>query len=170
MAIGGRQGDAHDSLGKGLAQELTDLTLDVTVDAEADEVVFPPVPGTGEPNRTTDERRFLRGDGRVAWTSVTRSWILDPLGDRAYLLVQVQDLEPRRRAKKEAEARAERQALVSSLGRRALRGLEVAALLAEAATAVAETLQVELVEIFEVARGEEALRRSASARPGQEVR
>lgn len=64
-------------------------------------------------------------------------------------LVVVHDVTERRRADVALQARARQQAAVADLGQRALGGLSLDSLMAEAAAAVTRTLDVELSEILE---------------------
>ena len=141
--------------------ELLALSLAQTVDAETD--IPPTVFDAGapvDPGRRSDDLQFLRRDGRVAWTRVTRTWLWAGADAQPCLLVQVEDLGQKRHAELLARARSERQATISALGRRALRGLDLARLLDEAATAVSDALQVESVATVRAGKGSPASGRS----------
>jgi diguanylate cyclase (GGDEF)-like protein/PAS domain S-box-containing protein len=123
--------------------ELLRLTLGDTIDAEVDADSLPDRLGTTR----SDERHFLRADGRVVRARVTRTWLRQPAG-AALLLVQAEDLEAIRHAGRGAELRAERHLRIAALTRRALRGLDPAELLEEAAATVADVLGVEATGVL----------------------
>jgi PAS domain S-box-containing protein len=93
-----------------------------------------------------------------AYSEASASW----LEIRAYpseegLSVYSLDVSKRKRAEEELSRRAEQQALVAELGRRALASDDLQALLEEAVGLVAETLGVELASVTEMPVGGEEL-------------
>jgi diguanylate cyclase (GGDEF)-like protein/PAS domain S-box-containing protein len=132
--------------------ELLGLTLGDTIDAEVDADSLP----AGLGMTRSDERNFLRADGRVMRARVTRTWLRVPAG-AARLLVQAEDLEAVRHAGRVAQLRAERHMRIAALSRKALHGLDPAGLLEEAAATVADVLGIEAAGILTAGDGGEAL-------------
>ncbi len=130
--------------------ELRSLRLEETVDAESGA----PAGGTAWAGSRSDERRFLRADGRVAKTRVTRSWMSADPDRQPCLLVQVEDLESARRAERKAQARAERAMEVAALSRRAMQGLDLGALIDEATSVIRAALGLREDDIVPVRRGD----------------
>ncbi|MBA3474441.1 MAG: PAS domain S-box protein [Rubrobacter sp.] len=77
------------------------------------------------------------------------------------LAVYSRDITERKRAEKELETRTRQQAIVAELGYRALSGMDLQALMNEAVTLVAETLEIEYSKVVELlSEGDELLLRA----------
>jgi PAS domain S-box-containing protein len=80
------------------------------------------------------------------------------VGSQVLYSAIIRDVSERRRADASVIARAEQQAAVAQLGRLALAQITVQAVMDEAATLVARTLEVEFCEVLELLPGTQALR------------
>ena len=98
-----------------------------------DELVEPSVP---------DEYRFLHRDGRTVWVRDEAALVSDEQGRMRWHGV-MSDVTERKLAEAELERRAEQQAAVARLGKRALEGAEVGVLMHDALTAAAQILGVD---------------------------
>jgi diguanylate cyclase (GGDEF)-like protein/PAS domain S-box-containing protein len=104
-----------------------------------DELVEPSVP---------DEYRFLHRDGRTVWVRDEAALVSDEQGRIRWHGV-MSDVTERKLAEAELERRAEQQAAVARLGKRALEGAEVEVLMHDALTAAAQILGVDSGAVLE---------------------
>jgi diguanylate cyclase (GGDEF)-like protein/PAS domain S-box-containing protein len=104
-----------------------------------DELVEPSVP---------DEYRFLHRDGRTVWVRDEAALVSDEQGRMRWHGV-MSDVTERKLAEAELERRAEQQAAVARLGKRALEGAEVGVLMHDALTAAAQILGVDSGAVLE---------------------
>ncbi len=104
-----------------------------------DELVEPSVP---------DEYRFLHRDGRTVWVRDEAALVSDEQGRMRWHGV-MSDVTKRKLAEAELERRAEQQAAVARLGKRALEGAEVGVLMHDALTAAAQILGVDSGAVLE---------------------
>jgi diguanylate cyclase (GGDEF)-like protein/PAS domain S-box-containing protein len=104
-----------------------------------DELVEPSVP---------DEYRFLHRDGRTVWVRDEAALVSDEQGRVRWHGV-MSDVTERKLAEAELERRAEQQAAVARLGKRALEGAEVGVLMHDALTAAAQILGVDSGAVLE---------------------
>jgi diguanylate cyclase (GGDEF)-like protein/PAS domain S-box-containing protein len=104
-----------------------------------DELVEPSVP---------DEYRFLHRDGRTVWVRDEAALVSDEQGRMRWHGV-MSDVTERKLADAELERRAEQQAAVARLGKRALEGAEVGVLMHDALTAAAQILGVDSGAVLE---------------------
>jgi PAS domain S-box-containing protein len=110
----------------------------------------------GEPAPVEGEVRVVTRDGRTLSVhySTTTLW---RDGRVAGIQTIARDITERRRAEVMLRARARQQAAVASLGRQALAGGDLDALLDATATLVAQTLEVEYSEVLELRPGRDDL-------------
>jgi diguanylate cyclase (GGDEF)-like protein/PAS domain S-box-containing protein len=102
-------------------------------------------------------KRYVRPDGEVVWAAVESIFVPGRRGD-GWFYAHVQDITAQRVAQ-DAVARQTRQAAaVAALGRFALEEQDIEAVLDRAAETVAETLELELCEVFELTPRGSALR------------
>jgi PAS domain S-box-containing protein/diguanylate cyclase (GGDEF)-like protein len=65
------------------------------------------------------QKRYIRADGSVIWILLSVSLVRDDHGEPRYFISQIQDIDERKRAEEELERLAHRDALTSTLNRRA---------------------------------------------------
>jgi PAS domain S-box-containing protein len=94
------------------------------------------------------EFQGVRRDDTLIWLE-SRVRIVDWAGTRAAQATVV-DITERKQAEEDLRARARQQALVAKLGQHALAGMDLSALMDEAATVVAQSLGVEYSEVLEL--------------------
>jgi PAS domain S-box-containing protein len=96
------------------------------------------------------EFRQRRKDGSELWVLSSTSPIQDESGETIGVLAMVTDITERKRAEKEIATRTRQQAIAARFGYRALSGMDLQALMNEAVTLVAETLEVEYGKVVEL--------------------
>ncbi len=115
--------------------------------------------------RPTSERggewQHMAKDGEIFEVEVVLEELPSEEGRRR--LVLAEDITERKRAEATLRQRAAQQSAVAGLGARALEGVEVSALMDEAAEVVAATLGVELCEVLEMGTDRESLLLRAGA-------
>lgn len=99
---------------------------------------------------TNEPIDIIRGDGSRGTISVSAAPIHDGAGEITGGIATFTDITRRRETERELRARVRQQAIVATLGQRALATDDLPSFLDEAARLVAATLQVELVEILEL--------------------
>ena len=96
------------------------------------------------------EFRQRRKDGSELWVFSNTSPIQDESGETIGVLSMMTDITERKRAEKEVETRTRQQAIAARFGYRALSGMDLRALMDEAVTLIAETLEVEYGKVVEL--------------------
>src|SRR5215218_1419850 len=102
-------------------------------------------------------KRYLRPDGEVVWAAVESIFVPGKRGD-GWFYAHVQDITGQRAAHEAVARQTRQQAAVAELGRFALEETDLEAMMDRVARTVAETLEVELCEVFEVTPRGSALR------------
>jgi diguanylate cyclase (GGDEF)-like protein/PAS domain S-box-containing protein len=102
-------------------------------------------------------KRYLRPDGEVVWAAVDSIFVPRRRGE-GWFYAHVQDITAQRSAQEAVERQTRQQAAVAELGRFALEEQDLEAMMDRVARTVAETLDVELCEVFEVTPRGSALR------------
>ncbi|HEY0156275.1 MAG TPA: PAS domain S-box protein [Thermoanaerobaculia bacterium] len=97
---------------------------------------------------TRGERRFVRPDGQVVWTSISVAPITSDTHEVEQLVWLVEDITATRQQEQELQRRNVQQVVVANLGQAALRGEPVEALVAEAAELVKRLLDVEASKVL----------------------
>jgi PAS domain S-box-containing protein/diguanylate cyclase (GGDEF)-like protein len=99
-----------------LASTFQDITHPDDLDADLDYVRQMLA---GEIRTYEMEKRYFRADGSVIWILLSVSLVRDADGDPLYFISQIQDIDDRKRAERELELLAHRDALTGILNRRA---------------------------------------------------
>jgi PAS domain S-box-containing protein len=94
--------------------------------------------------------RWLRKDGRLCWIEEKNRVIYDEQGHPAAIEGIARDISERKLAEEEMKSRVIQQAIVVELGHDALSGAKLADLMNDAVTLAAQTLNIELCEIWEL--------------------
>jgi PAS domain S-box-containing protein len=105
----------------------------------------------GKPTRRF-ENRYVKKDGSIVWLS----WKAVPVVEEGLIYAAARDVTEQRRAEEELRTRARQQRAVADLGRRALRR-DPRALMDEAVSTAAETLEVEYCNVLELLPDENVL-------------
>lgn len=110
----------------------------------------------GERHGYQMEKRYFRKDGRLVWGRLSVSLVRDSDNRPRIVIGMVENITERKTAEKEIEIHARQQRAVADLGRRALTA-NLATLMDEAVSVVAETLGVEYCKVLELLPEENAL-------------
>jgi diguanylate cyclase (GGDEF)-like protein/PAS domain S-box-containing protein len=102
-------------------------------------------------------KRYVRPDGEVVWAAVESIFVPGKRGE-GWFYAHVQDITAQRSAQEAVARQTRQQAAVAELGRFALDEQDLEAMMDRVARTVAETLDVELSEVFEVTPRGSALR------------
>ena len=102
-------------------------------------------------------KRYVRPDGEVVWAAVESIFVPGRRGD-GWFYAHVQDITAQRAAQEAVARQARQQSAVAALGRFALEEQDLEAMMDRVARTVAETLELELCEVFEVTPRGSALR------------
>ncbi|HEX5107847.1 MAG TPA: response regulator [Vicinamibacterales bacterium] len=112
----------------------------------------------GDLHEAIASRTDWRGDAEIVRTSgdtrfveATVRSLTDEHGAVSGAIVLARDVDARRRAEHESAVRARQQAVIASLGQRALAGIDFKLLLDQAASLASSTLQVPAAAVFELA-------------------
>jgi PAS domain S-box-containing protein len=114
----------------------------------------------GDLNEAIGSRSNWRGDaelvrpsGETLFVEATVRPVTDVSGQVSGTLIVARDVDARRRAELEAEIRARQQAVIASLGQRALAGIDRQLLLDQAMSMARSTLQMTAAAAFELVEG-----------------
>lgn len=106
------------------------------------------------------ELEMVNKVGESFYAHLSLSLLRDQTGAVSGMIGYTKDITVRVQAQAELKARTQQQAVVVELGQRALEGVELDELLAEAVSAVASTLSVEYSKILELLDGEKFILRA----------
>ena len=134
------------------AEEMLELTFQqvthperAEADAEAMQRLL-----DGEIDNVQAAKRNPRPDGSTVSAPVSVTLLRDSDGTPTQFVTQAVDMSDRLHAEEELRRRVEQQSVVARLGQHALEGVESTRLLDEAAEAIADTLDVDLVGVLEL--------------------
>jgi diguanylate cyclase (GGDEF)-like protein/PAS domain S-box-containing protein len=102
-------------------------------------------------------KRYVRPDGEIVWAAVESIFVPARRGD-GWFYAHVQDITAQRAAQEAVVRQTRQAAAVAALGRFALEEQDIEAVLDRVAETVAETLELELCEVFELTPRGSALR------------
>lgn len=120
--------------------------------------VSPALDATGQPVVTQVRGAVLRRDGSRLSSTMLLSSLHDLSGQAAYVLIQLEDVEPARHDQDGERARASREGAIGSLVQAALGDLSFEGLLRETLVAVKRGLSVDLVSVLELSSKDAVLR------------
>lgn len=105
---------------------------------------------TGKREHFRQQKRYVRKDGAVAWGDLTVSLVRDADGEPQFAIGMVEYITEHKRAEEELRIRTRQQAAVAELGQYALASSELTPVFQEASTLVAQILDVEHCEVWEL--------------------
>ena len=103
-------------------------------------------------------KRYVRPDGEIVWAAVDSIYVPARRRGDGWIYAHVQDITASRAAQEAVARQARQQAAVAALGRFALDEQDLEAVMDRVAESVAETLEIELCEVFEITPRGSALR------------
>lgn len=98
----------------------------------------------------SDEYRYCRADGAYTYVSDVGYIIHDSAGKPVRMIGGMTDITERKQAQAVLETRVQQQAVIAALGQRALANIDLSALIDEATTLVAYSLDVEYCKLLEL--------------------
>jgi PAS domain S-box-containing protein len=107
------------------------------------------------------DAEIVRPSGDTRFIEATVRPLMDGSGSRRGVIIMARDVDARRRAEIDAEVRARQQAVVASLGQRALAGIEFGLLLKQAVSLTSRALDVPAAGVFQLADDSSHLTRRA---------
>jgi PAS domain S-box-containing protein len=107
--------------------------------------------------RAFDERWHVRKDGTRFWASGVVTALRDEAGTLRGFAKVMRDFTERQRSESELRTRVQQHAVIAELGQHALAGTDLSALMDEAVSLVAKTLEVEYCKVLELLPSGDAL-------------
>lgn len=135
------------------SKSITEITHPEDIDADMElfeELV------AGERHAYQMEKRYIHKDGHLVWGRLSVSLVRGSDNNPQVVIGMVEDITERKTAEEDLETHARQQRAVADLGRRALTA-NLATLMDEAVSVVAETLGVEYCKVLELLPEENAL-------------